>query len=329
MKDESLDRIIRALLRHSSFIPKAKYNQTLHYAVIRLVRLIRENPTLNGIIVELEGQTPNIEAVKTEVAKVMAEQGAKDFDDEASFILCSFYVLEACASAGSGAEHTAARARCLNPRNHIEELETFYDVYVEPVIAYLIDHLNNTKYVLSHLLKYKQNIEWFGRAELQSLIASFGGDHKMIEGALNNRLYRYLHDRGVEFYIEPSSAEARGRVDLIGAQGDNPQLLLDGKYLEDNKNVVTYVASAFSQVYGYTQQHNRPHGYIVLFKNLEPEIQFKLSNAIGGVNYIDFNGKRIYFLLIDIYKYEKPPSQRGKLNPIVVAEENLTATIAV
>lgn len=327
MEDESLNRITKNLLRHSEFIPKAKYNQTLHYAVIRLVRLIRENPILNGIIVELEGQTPNVGAVKTEVAKIMAEQGAQDFGDEASFVLCSFYVLEACASAGSGAEHTAARVRCLNPRNHVEELETFYSVYVEPVVACLIDNLSNIKYVLSHLLKFKQDVEWFGRAELQALIVSLKGNHKMIERELNIRLYRYLHDRGVEFYIEPSSAEARGRVDLIGAQGTNPQLLLDGKYLGDNKKLVSYIASAFSQVYGYTQQYNRPNGYIVLFKNLEPEIQFKLSNAIGDVSYVDFNGKRIYFLLVDIYDYEKPPSQRGRLSPVIVTEENLTAKI--
>lgn len=332
MENKVLNQLISSLIRHQSFIRKASYNQTLHFAVIRLVGLIRGNSILNGIIEELESQVQDVKAVKSVAHNIMAEKGAPDFKDEKAFVFCSLYVLELCTKADVGAEFQAAKARCLNPGNHLEELETFFTVYTEPVVTYLVDQLNNMQYVVSHLIRYKQRVEWFEIEEIKERIDKFGKkdkDHKRkIESLLNSRLYRYLHDQGVEFYIEPSSAQARGEVDLISAQGEAPQLLLDGKYLEDSSSLKSYTAAAFGQVYHYTQQYNRSSGYIVLFKNIEEEVRFNFPNIDLGVNYIDLNNKRVYFILVNIMYYSKSTSQRGKPKVIDINESDLISVVA-
>lgn len=325
MEDQLLNQLAQTLNRHRNFIEKAKYNQTLHFANRRLVGFVRDNLILNGIVEELEGKVTDLEAVKSSAAILVAGNGATDFDNEISFVLCSFYVLELCAGAAIGAEIQAGKARCLNPSLHAECLETFFLEYVQPFVTYLLDQLNNSQYVLSNLVRFKQVTEWFERDEIQRQIsvASGQGRTDRIENLLNSRLYKYLHDKGVEFYIEPSSAQSRGRVDLIGAQGGNPQLLLDGKYLADSRALRGYVTAAFNQVYTYTQQHNRPTGYIVLFKNLEQEIRFNFTSIGHGINYIVLNNKRIYFVVIDITAHERTPSQRGRTEVIEITEDSL------
>lgn len=333
MDDQFLNQLTRSLIRHQSFIKKAKYNQTLHYAVIRMIRLIRENQILEGIVEELEGNVENLEAVKSSASIIVAGNGAPDFNEEMSFVLCSFYVLELCSGADIGAEIQAGKTRCLNPSLYSECLESFFSEYVEPLVTYLIDKLNDSQYILSNIVRFKQQVEWFERDEIRTQInqarSQNGIGNSLIEKALNNRLYKYLHNKGVEFYIEPSTAQSRGRVDLIGAQGSSPQLLLDGKYLGDANALKGYVISAFSQVYNYTQQYNRPAGYIVLFKDVEQQIKFNFSNFGQDANYVILNNKKIYFVLIDITNYSSTPSQRGRPQVIEIAESDLTSSVEI
>lgn len=326
MEDQLLNQLAQTLNRHKNFVERAKYNQTLHFANRRLMGFVRGNLILNGIVEELEGQVADLEAVKSSAAILVAGNGAPDFDDEISFVLCSFYVLELCGSADIGAEIQAGKARSLNPSVHSDCLETFFLEYVQPFIAYIVDKLSNSQYILSNLVRFKQKTEWFDRVEVQRQIAAISGRTRndMIENLLNNMIYRYLHDKGVEFYIEPSSAQSRGRVDLIGAQGSSPQLLLDGKYLDNSTSLRGYVIAAFNQVYNYTQQHNRPTGYIVLFKNLEQEIRFDFTGIGQGINYVVFNNKRIFFIVIDITSHERSTSQRGRAQVIEITENDLT-----
>ncbi len=332
MEDTFIEHITHTLIRHKDFIRKAKHNQTLHFAVVRLVRLIREHDILNGIIGEIEGHVRDVDSIKSSAAVLLAGKGAPDFNDELSFVLRSFYVLQSCASAGVGVEIEAAKPLCLEPFSHKENCEVFFTLHVEPLVTYLVDQLSNARYILSHLIRYKQRVEWFERQELQEHIRPINENdqikRKSIEKVLNAHLYKYLHDKSVEFYIESSSVDSRGRVDLISAQGNNPQLLLDGKYLSQSNNIKQIIAEAFGQVYGYTQQYNRSSGYIVFFKNIEQELKFSFPNIVQGIDCMVLNNKRIYFLLIDIMIYDKPPSQMGKREIIELKETDLTSAFA-
>lgn len=325
MQNVLIDSLIQNLLRQQKRIHDVEYNQTLHFCVVRLVKFTSENVELSGIVEELKTHAGNVEQVKTAAQTLVSGNGAEDFDVEAQFILRSYLVLEMCAQSNVGVENQASRAISLEPSRHSVNRQAFSSIYVEPVISYLIDKLQNRQNLLSALIKYKQKVEWFQRSLIRSQIDQ-NGDTRVEEKVLNPRVYEYLHDVGVEFYIEPHSQQSRGRPDFVSAQSNEPKLILDGKYLATTDTAKQKIVDAFSQVYQYTHDFNRPDGYIVLFKDFETDIGFSFATGEFELPVIIRNGKKIYFLVINISDTTSP-SQAGRLSEIQISEEDLVGDL--
>lgn len=325
MQDILIDRLIQNLLRQQKRIQEIEYNQTLHFCVVRLVRFINDNPELSGIAEELKTHTGNIDSVRSAAEVLVSGNGAPDFDSEMQFVLRSLFVLEFCAAGDAGAENQAARAVSLEPSSHSVNRQAFSSIYGEPVISYFVDKLQNKQNILSALLKYRQKVEWFQRKIYRDLISECENT-RVEENVLNPKVYEYMHDLGIEFYIEPHSQQARGRPDFISAQSNEPKLILDGKYLNNTSTAKQQIIEAFSQVYQYTHDFNRPDGYIVLFKSFKDDIGFSFTIGEQGLPVITRNGKKIYFLLIDISDTPSP-SERGRLSEIQITEDELVNNI--
>lgn len=329
MENTVLNQLTRSLLRHQKVLRNAKQNETLHFAVKRLVNFINSNINLRGIIAELKGKADNINDIKNAAHLLIGNsygQELRDFDSESEFILRSYFVLELCLSGSTGIEHSAARALCRDRSNENERFEKIQSILVDPVIDYLIDELDSQKYILSNLLRYKQKIEWFNRSKLQKIIneeKKKGDTNNRIENILNLGIYEHLQDKGVEFYLEAVSAESRGRVDLIGAQGSSPHLLLDGKYLENSSQAKSQIREAFWQVFKYTQQYDRKFGYVICFKNIENKIIFDFPESGYSIPSVVLEGKTIFFIVIDIFYRGSTPSQKSKSNDIVIKQDEL------
>lgn len=329
MMDDSFNQQLRSLKRHQKTIRNAKQYQTLHFAVKRLVNLINSDVVLRGIIDELEGKTEDIENVR-KAAHILigSDEGHRsdEFENEFQFLLRSYFVLEICSGGNTGIEHKAAEPLCKEPSNEEERYEKFELILVDPVIDYLVDELDAQKYVLSSLIKYKQKIEWFNKTKLQKIIGEEKKKTKTnnkIENILNIGIYEYLHDKGVEFYLEAISAESRSRVDLIGAQGSNPQLLLDGKYLENSSQAKSQICDAFGQVFKYTQQYNRQFGYVICFKNIANNISFDFPKSGYIIPSVVFEEKTIFFIVVDIFYDGGTPSQRNKSKDIIIRIDDI------
>lgn len=323
VEKNNIKRLVKNLIRHQKRIGNIDYNQTRHFCVIRLVKFIRETPELAGIIEELESTAESVEEINSASDSIVAGTGGKDFDNESQFLLRSFLVLEKCSEGGVGAENRAAISASLRPTRHDVNHKVFSSVFVEPVVSYLIDKLQDTQATTSALISYKQRVEWFRKKQYRELIEA-SGTRRIEEEILNPRIYEYLHNAGVEFYIEPQSQQMRGRPDLITSQGSSPKLILDGKYLPSEAGARRKIIEAFSQVYKYTVDFNRPVGYIVIFKNFDGVVKFDFTVDTQGILFINKNNKRIYFLVIDIFD-SPPTSTSGKLKEITINEKDLAA----
>lgn len=329
MTNDSFNQQIRSLRRHQKIIGNAKQFQTLHFAVKRLVSLINSDMILRGIIDEMKGKTADVVSVK-KAAHILigSDEGHRsdEFENEFQFILRSYFVLEICSDGNTGIEHKAAEPLCKEPSNEKERYEKFESILVAPVIDYLVDELDAKKYVLSNLTQYKQKIEWFNKTKLQEIInkeVKKTKTNSRVENMLNIGIYEYLHDRGVDFYLEPVSAESRGRVDLIGAQGTNPQLLLDGKYLRNSSQAKSQIREAFWQVLKYTKQYNRQFGYVICFSNLANNISFNFPESDYSISSLVLEEKTIFFIIIDIFYYGSTPSQKNKSKDIVITIDDI------
>jgi hypothetical protein len=322
MQNILTDSLIQNLLRQQRRIQRIEYNQTLHFCVIRLIKFISENSELSGIIEELKAHTENEDQVIAAAQTLVSGNGATDFDDEKQFVLRSYLVLDACARGGVGTENQASRAVSLEPSRHSVNRQAFSSIYLEPVISYLIDKLQNRQNILATLVKYKQKAEWFQRTVIRDQIDQHG-DSRIEEKVLNPKIYEYLHDAGIEFYIEPHSQESSGRPDFVSAQSSEPKLILDGKYLDVVNTAKQKIVAASSQVYQYTYDFNRPDGYIVLFKKFQEDIVFSFPVSDFDLPVVTRNGKKIYFVVVSIADAVSP-SQSRRLSEIQITEEDLT-----
>jgi hypothetical protein len=98
----------------------------------------------------------------------------------------------------------------VSPLDMHQMLDHFRARYLDPFYEYLDEHLDDRSYVLSSLIRYKHACEWFRRHQLY---AQWEADTKCGEHLLGLNMYEYLHERGIEFHIQPTSAS--GEPDMI------------------------------------------------------------------------------------------------------------------
>jgi hypothetical protein len=175
---------------------------------------------------------------------------------------------------------------------HDQRTKAFTNEIVLTVIDYLISNLDQQKTVLASLLRYKHSVEWFGH------------DYVLTESEpkLAKHIYKYLHDQGHQFTIEPTSAS--GRVDLI-----SKDLVLDVKVYQ---NSVNQVKSAFSQVNRYLNDYNRPVGYVLALANDENRIFYELHGATEDIPYLEICQRRLYVVDVDLFAAKRKSASKDK-----------------
>jgi hypothetical protein len=199
-----------------------------------------------------------------------------------------------------------------------EPIDAFRELFVEPIYEYLDEQLDNQRAVCALLVKYKHRSEWFTRSELHSLVQ----DSARGEKKLAVDLYRYLHDQGMEFHIEPRSVS--GEVDLLGDQRGDQRMVLDAKIFDpEHSKGKAYLVRAFNQVYTYARDYNESAGYLAIYQTTtaEPKFTFAANDCIFP--YLEHNGKVIYFVVIDICDYDQSASKRGQARVVEVTQDDL------
>jgi len=111
-------------------------------------------------------------------------------------------------------------------------------------------------------------------------------------------------------------------IDLIAAQHTDDPVLLDAKVFDGDSRGKSYIRKGFNQIYTYTQQHNEPFGYLVIYKICEKDLRFSLKES-GNIPLVVHNHKTIFLITIDIYPHPKPVSQRPPIQATEITEEEL------
>jgi hypothetical protein len=197
-----------------------------------------------------------------------------------------------------------------------EVIETIREIFIEPFYEYVDENLDDQRAMLALLMRYKHRSEWFHREKLEE----YSKIERKAENTLSLDLYSYLYDQGIDFVIEPSSIT--GKVDLISSQLTDDPVILDAKIYDGDSRGKSYIKKGFNQIYTYTQQHNKPFGYLVIYKTCEKDLRFSLKQP-GNIPLVVHNHKTIFLITIDIYPHLKPVSQRGRIQASEITEEEL------
>jgi hypothetical protein len=210
---------------------------------------------------------------------------------------------------------------------NLSEYNTFKPEVVAPFCEYLDEKLDERQTILGLLVRYKNRCEWFNRQSLRKIAAdeqAMAGDVKEraeVEKVLKEDLYRYLHDQGLEFIIEPKSD--KGEIDLIADQVVGCRKYLEGKVFDNKNRNKGYIIKGFGQLLHYLRQYNATDGYLLVYKTCEQQLVFDGAEHVGTVPFLRCEGKTLFLLVVDICEYTKAVSQRA-YKPICITADEMT-----
>jgi hypothetical protein len=291
-----------------------------HFVLKQFWGFLQDQPLFLGIMQELSLKAYR---VADDVEKIFSGHGSIYFDSEEETAACAYLVIKRCVESDDMDIEKRIAHKYRNISNHNEALKAFNEIFIESFYEYLDENLDDSGFILSLLRRYKHKCEWFLR---NSLYEKWEKETRNGEKLLAFHLYEYLHDQGVEFSIEPSSAS--GEADLISSQNSDEPLIADVKIFNPEKGKgKDYIAKGFRQIRTYTLDYNEPMGYLIIFKTCEEDIKLPFANQAQMTPFVQHNNKTIFFLVVDVYPYEKPASKRSKLKSVELTEDALWENI--
>lgn len=278
-----------------------------------LLRYLHKYSIFIGLLEDLERRYPELPLLAEQISSERRSIVGETEDEHAAL---AYFVIARCGSSDDA--NLAARiARNYDQgQNQFSALNNvFYSIFVEPLYEYLDEHLDDQRAILALLRRYKHKCEWFQRQHVQTLLEKG-------ERVLAEHLYEYLFDQGIDFVIEPSSAS--GEADLISLQSSDDPLVADVKIFDPAKSKnKAYILRGFRQVYTYTLDYNQPFGYLVVYNNSGRDLAFPASASEQSTPIFTHNNKTIFIITVDVFAYPTTASQRGRLDSVIITEEDL------
>jgi hypothetical protein len=251
---------------------------------------------------------------------------SSSFKTEKEHISFAYLVLKHCVETSPSSQETSwgltfSHTRASNPIpvGPDKAIELFSQFILEPIHDFLIESLDSQKILLLLLAHYKEKCEFFQKEALYSLWSS---EHKQGEKSLASRLYEYLHGQGVNLTIE--SVSASGEVDII-AHHKTDHIVGDVKVFTGDKG---YIAKGFRQIIAYMSDYNEASGYLVVYNTNQKQLEFNLSGLAGATPYLDFHGKKVFVVTINIPPTKTTASKLGKLAPITITSNDVLPEIS-
>jgi hypothetical protein len=274
-------------------------NCAFHWALVYASNFLQESEITKGILDDLERRHPECEEYASLTLNLKPQVGHTEGENAA---ICHWVIKKCGASKDAPIEMNVSLM--LAPKGtDADRNDAFRAAYVEPLFDYIEEHIDDKRITLTLLRRYKHRCEWFRSRE---------EDPQSEEAHWAYDLYKYLHDQGLQFHLEPSSAS--GRIDLISSQTGTDRLVADVKVFDpDGSRGVNYICKGFRQLYDYTKDYNESFGYLVIFKLCEADLSIATSHQEASIPFFVHNNKTIFIIIVDICKYSESASQRGRL----------------
>jgi hypothetical protein len=295
--------------------------EVYHIFLMHFWTFLHSHSGFVGIIDDLLIRVSEAESI----AHKIADEGQALFgDSEVETAAIAVHIIRHCLTTDQQLPEVHIAHIYAHENQHEDNQRYFTELFVEPLYEYIDEQLDDVGAVLGLLRKFKQKVEWFQRRHLYK---AWENDTARGEKFLGLQLYEYLHDQGLDFFIEPTSAS--GEADMVSAQEGANRLIADTKVFNpDRSKGVTYIAKGFNQLYSYCVDFNSPVGYLIIFKTTPDDLRLVLSEQSHGTPFAVLNNKTIFFVLIDIFPHDESASKRGRVHGYELTERNLFELLA-
>ena len=230
---------------------------------------------------------------------------------------------------------------CQKEGNTIQH--NFVRIYLDPLIDYICDQLNECSLALYLLIKYKTRCEWFYGKEIRSLYENENPvmseeDGQPVDSALKHRkrdfreerlnkdLRKFLFDQGIDSaFLDPLSPS--GKADVVALLDSQDPLVLEIKIFDRNKKYKKdRIISGFRQIVSYSNDYNKPIGYLLVFNMDQAELNLVTQHNDDSLPAkVIFAGKTYFIIFVNLSPFSEPASKRGKVDKITIREEELTS----
>ena len=228
-------------------------------------------------------------------------------------------------------EEAFYRLPIANDHDHeIEELRRhvrFRRHIIAMVFDYVAEQLDTQQMVFHQLLRYKTRCEVFAYEMLAAQIEAHLAPQpkqERLEKVLQADLYRYLHDEGIEFSIEPKFTE--DMIDVIASlkKEDSP-ILIETKVFKTRKREA--IQKGYNQIVTYARTYSQRIGYLAIY-NLEPyHLVLDLEN-FQKFFFFKYNDVTIYFLVINVPRERTAAHDKGKFEAFVITRDDLITALS-
>jgi len=291
------------------------YHQTLKH----FWQSLRNEPVCAAAVSGLLARVPSA----PNTAKRITEGEGLLGQDELEAAAIGYLVIAHCVESDDGMCEANVAGAYSHESKYEANQKYFTELFVEPVYEYIDEQLDDRGAILGLLRKFKEKAEWFQRELLFNL---WDTQQERGEKRLALHLFEYLHDQGLRFYIEPTSAS--GEADMVISQEGTDRLIADAKVFHPDKGKgKSYIAAGFGQLYRYCVDFNEPIGYLIIFNTSPYDLKLALRDEALGASFARHNNKTIFFILIDIFPHQFSASKRGRLRSHELSEKELVESV--
>jgi hypothetical protein len=209
--------------------------------------------------------------------------------------------------------------------NYKDAIGNFVESYINPVVIFLSDQLEESSNMLYLLEKYKSRSEWFFR---ESLTKTYQNNSRQGESKLEEDLRLFLFDQGIDYpFSTPSSAS--GRADVVSMLHTDDPLVLEIKVYDETKGYkLNRIIDGFSQIVKYANDYNKYIGYLVVFNMDAINFEIKQSETVKSITTkIIFEGKSFYLIFINLNQ-QLTASKAGIIKTQSISVNDLTTSMA-
>ena len=212
------------------------------------------------------------------------------------------------------------------PRHEVPRL--FVEKYVDPLVYYIHDKLDEGSTVLYLLEKYKKQCEWFEKDRIRKLYDS-EESQGFQEEILDKDLRKFLFEQGIDYpFSTPSSPS--GEADVVGLLNTDDPLVLEVKIFDRQRSYgKNRVIDGFRQIVSYSNDYHKPIGYLLVFNMDTVEVSIDTeTNNHPAFNRVFFSGKVYFIIFVNIPPFDtKSASKRGQIEKVTITEEELTSEV--
>lgn len=200
-------------------------------------------------------------------------------------------------------------------------VRTFTEVFVDPLVDFLHERVDEGSSMLYLLEQYKHKVEWFRR---EALLAQYQADTIHGEANLDAHLREFLVDQGIEYpFSTPLSPS--GRTDILAGLHTPDPLVLEVKLFDPDKGYgKTYVRQGLTQVYKYAADYNKTVGYLVVYNLSDHDLVFQTTqDDKRWPPRVQVGNSTFFIIPIDVHPVERTASQQKKLRRCEISEAYL------